>query len=160
MKILKLNKASVLFLILAVLSILFPLFHSLLNGEASFLQSSFFVDFIAKNIYVTNDSQTIFNITVFVRKLAHFTEFAVFFSFFNCFMCAQKIYKNKAYVFLALFALVFLPLIDETVQYLSPGRTPLVSDIWVDAAGGAVGIAITGVIFWLVRLKQHKAQKQ
>lgn len=156
MKVLKLNKTALVFLVLTIFAVLFFLCHSLLNGETSFAESSFFVDFIIKYIYPTDDSQTIFNITFIIRKLAHLTEFALFFFFFNGFMCAQKIYKNKAFVFLTLFALFFIPLLDETVQYSSPGRTPLVYDIWVDAAGGALGILVSGIIFHLLHRKQRK----
>ena len=38
---------------------------------------------------------------------------------------------------------------DELHQYFVPGRAMLFSDIWVDALGAAVGIAVTAAVIWL-----------
>lgn len=156
---LRLKKSSLLFLILTVLSALFFISNSLASGDASTTQSGFFVSLVANNILHTSDPNILSVLTTIIRKLAHFTEFALFFGFFNSFMISHTKYKNRAYYFLTFFLILLLPLIDETVQYLSPGRTPQVYDIWVDAAGGIFGVVISGVIFMLVCKKLLKDKK-
>lgn len=155
----KLKKSSIVFIVLAALTALFFIKNSLASGETSNSQSGFFVSFVANNLLNASDPNTLSVITLIIRKLAHFTEFALFFGFFNSFMISCDVYKNRVYYFLTFFLILLLPLIDETVQYLSPGRTPLVYDIWVDAAGGIFGVIISGVIFRLVRRKLLKDKK-
>lgn len=157
---LKLKKTSLVFLLFTVLSALFFLINSLMSGDDSTAESDFFVRLIIDNIFHTSNPDTINLLTVIIRKLAHFTEFALFFGFFNAFMLCHTEYKNRAYFFLTLFLVLFAPLLDETIQYLSPGRTPQVFDIWVDAAGGLFGIIVSGVIFKLCRDKYKKKLKE
>ena len=157
---LKLKKTSLFFLLLTVLSALFFIINSLTNGNISTAESRFFVSLIADNIFHTSNPDAISLITLIVRKLAHFIEFGLFFGFFNAFMLCHTEYKNRAYYFLTLFLVIFAPLLDETIQYLSPGRTPQVFDIWVDAAGGLFGIIVSGVIFKLCRDKYKKKLKE
>lgn len=147
----RIKKSSIVFLTITLLTGASCVIHSLINGENSFAVSDYIVNLIIKYIYPTTNIHTIRSITFLVRKLAHFSEYALLFSFFNCFMISHTSYKNKALVFVTLFALIFLPLIDETVQYFSPGRSPMVYDIWIDAVGGAVGIIISGLIYYIVR---------
>lgn len=156
---LKLNKTSLLFLGLTVLSALFLISNSLQNGDASASQSVLFVRFIANNIIHTSDAKSVLTLTIIVRKLAHFTEFALLFGFFSSFMTICTEYRNRAYYFFTFFLILLLPLIDETIQYFSPGRTPQVYDIWVDAAGGIFGVVISNVIFKLVCKKLLKDKK-
>ena len=156
---LKLKKSSVVFLVLTSLSALFFISNSLASAEGSSAESGFFVSFIADNIFHTSTPEMISSITFIVRKLAHFTEFALFFAFFNSFMISLDLYKNRLYCFLTMFLALLVPLLDETTQYLSPGRTPKVYDIWVDAAGCIFGIVVSAVIFCLCRRKSKKSTK-
>lgn len=151
----KLKKSSVVFLALTVFTGASCVIHSLINGDNSLAESDYVVSLIIKYIYPTDNAHTISSITFLVRKLAHFSEFALLFSFFNCFMISHTSYKNKALAFVTLFALIFLPLLDETVQYFSPGRSPMVYDIWIDALGGAVGIIVSSLIYYIVRKSKN-----
>ncbi|MCQ4115075.1 VanZ family protein [Ruminococcus sp. zg-921] len=155
----KLKKSSIVFIVLTVLSAVFFILNSLASSEASNAASGFFVSLFTDYLFPTSDTNTIHIITLIVRKLAHFTEFAVFFGFFNSFMISQNAYKNHMFYFLTLFLVLCVPLLDETTQYLSPGRTPMVYDVWIDAAGGVFGIIASGAIYKLVRKKMLKDKR-
>ncbi len=115
-----------------------------------------------------------------VRKLAHFSEFAVLGALSGAtflvlwrrrvLLTGQKeqnvlpandaraeksapVRQNNRLVlcfcgFLPLFGLL-AALTDETLQYFSPGRAPMVSDVWIDAGGYAAGLVVVAAI-WLI----------
>ncbi len=141
------KRSSVVFLVLTILSACFFILNSLANADMSSSESGRIVEFLVRHFFKGASPQDVVTLTIIVRKLAHFTEFAAFFSFFNCLMYSLTRYKNKALIFVSLFMGVFAPLIDETVQYLSPGRTSMVYDIWIDFAGCVFGMIISTLIY-------------
>ena len=78
-----------------------------------------------------------------LRKLAHFTEFAVL-----GFLLAQCLPAKPQY---SLFAGLFCALCDETIQLFVLGRSGQVRDIWIDFAGVACAVAVTELLWLLVR---------
>lgn len=155
----KVKKSSVIFALLSAMMMVFIFSKSLSNGESSSNDSSFVVNLLTKYIIRVDDPDSINMLTIIVRKLAHFLEFALLFSLINGLMISLTHYKNKAYMFITLFAVIFVPLVDETIQYLSPGRTPMVYDIWVDMAGGLFGIFVSAIIFCICVKKRKKKLK-
>lgn len=85
-------------------------------------------------------------LNVLVRKLAHMAEFALLGAvLYGLILSIYKIW-GKWFVGMMLFTSLAVAVIDESIQYLVPGRTPLVSDILIDFTG-----AIFGIIFgWLL----------
>jgi len=79
-------------------------------------------------------------LNVLVRKLAHMAEFALLGAVL--YGLIYSIYKISAkwFVGMMLFASLAVAVLDETIQYLVPGRTPLVSDILIDFVGAILGI--------------------
>ena len=91
-----------------------------------------------------------------VRKLAHFCEYAALGALSGAtFALAQNHSASRLlnHALLGLLAAV----IDESIQVLS-GRGPLVTDIWIDAAGYGVGL-LTALLLWrlLRRLRPKRA---
>lgn len=148
------KRSSIVFLALSFISAAVFICNSLTNGELSTNESGFIVQFLANHIFKNLSGGDFVVLSIVVRKLAHFVEFAVFFAFFNSFMISFTDYKNKALIFFTIFIGVFAPLIDETVQYLSPGRTSMVYDIWIDFAGCLFGMLVSTVIYRIVRRKR------
>ena len=66
-----------------------------------------------------------------VRKAGHFTEF-LFLGLFLSLLVNTVVKRIKDRVFCLSFFAVFVPLMDETIQLFSPGRSAEVKDVWID----------------------------
>lgn len=71
-----------------------------------------------------------------LRKLAHFTEFAILGGLLHW----NTRIRGKCQVSLPLLLGVLAAMADETMQLFSPGRASMVTDVWIDTCGVAVGI--------------------
>ena len=90
-----------------------------------------------------------------LRKIAHFVEFCALGAVAS--LLARLYAKNYRSVLLtvALFGF-FVPMADETIQIFS-GRGPLISDVWIDVGGYALGCAILHLCLYLLA---HMSKKQ
>ena len=52
----------------------------------------------------------------------------------------------------------FIPLCDESIQLLVPGRSGQISDVWLDFAGALTGLAAAALLLWLGR--RHRAKSR
>ena len=113
--------------------------HSLMPGEISGGESSFITQIITKILpFINNEEQA----ESFIRKAAHFTEFAVLavliaIAFRTFVEPGIKLALNTV-----LSGLV-AAFIDETIQLFVEGRSGEVKDMWIDLAGVCVGMLIT-----------------
>ncbi len=85
-----------------------------------------------------------------VRKAAHFSEYGVYgLLLMKNFRIRQQRgpkAQGMAPRFLPLaFAVLAVPFLDETIQIFSPGRSPQISDVWLDMAGACCGIFVFAV---------------
>ncbi|MBC2870696.1 VanZ family protein [Bittarella massiliensis] len=84
----------------------------------------------------------------FVRKTAHFAEYfglgAVALASFR-----QYTARWLPHLAIPLFYCLFIPLCDESIQLLVPGRSGQISDVWLDFAGALTGLAATALLLWL-----------
>ena len=151
--------SSIIFLCLTGIVALFFLINSLLSGTDSGNVSGGIVELIKSLFFPNLDYEGTIILTTVIRKLAHFTEFGIFMGFFNCFMLSITEYKNKAYIFLTLFLALLCPMLDESVQYFSPGRTPSVADAWVDFGGELCGMLVSTFIYTFISKKYRKRLK-
>ncbi len=87
-----------------------------------------------------------------VRKLAHFTEFALL-GLELLFWFSQKRGKKKEALLLAMAHGLFAALTDETIQLFS-GRGSQVQDVWLDFAGVTAGALTALLLTLLIRKKQ------
>lgn len=69
-----------------------------------------------------------------IRKLAHFTEFAVL-SFCFCKTFALNRISNRTSTGYILFFCLFVAVVDEYIQFFSPGRSCTVNDVLLDFSG-------------------------
>lgn len=84
-----------------------------------------------------------------VRKLAHFTEFAVLGALLLLLTAAAFRVRLQSVVNCQFF-LLLAALTDETIQIFT-GRGPQVQDVWLDFAGGTAGLLAMLVLVWLLR---------
>lgn len=77
----------------------------------------------------------------FLRKLAHFSEFACLGLLMGWLMSLLGQEKLHRFTMPLLFTMMAACL-DETIQVFVPGRGPSVIDVWIDTAGAAAGIGL------------------
>ena len=140
---------SYILMLLSVLWIIFIFSNSLENAEESGEKSSWVYSIVSKVFP---------NITIFViRKLAHFTEFAIlgvlFASTYFSFTLPRffQAPKTSLYSLLAMPAIFAIACTDETLQRFSEGRHSAFSDVLIDSAGGICGIAAVLALIFIMR---------
>ena len=74
----------------------------------------------------------------FLRKAAHFSEFALLGLLFGG---RHRLVKGDTPVHLMGFGLA-VACIDETIQIFTPGRASSLIDVWIDTAGFALGFVV------------------
>ena len=82
-----------------------------------------------------------------IRKAGHFTEF-LFLGLCLFLLANETVRRIKNRVFCLSFLALFIPLMDETIQLFSDGRSAEVRDIWIDVGGYTLGCAaaLAGVL--------------
>ena len=152
-------KNNKFFIIFAVI-VLFIWTHSLIPTQESANESAgikqilqAILDFLHIPLTLTDH---------FVRKLAHFTEFAAAGTVLGLhFFPRAKIQDDsrlKAVYYSLPFILSLLTaFIDETLQIFS-GRGPMVQDIWLDLAGSLFGAGIIRLILLIIDNKKRKKE--
>ena len=134
---------SEVLLILTILMICFIWGHSMMPADISSGESQWFLQRIQS---VFNAVGIRSNITEhFVRKLAHFTEYACLgiLLMLNTILAARGIFKNKiAQLYIGL----LVPVIDESIQLFVEGRSGMITDVWIDYSGVIAGMA---AVLWI-----------
>lgn len=91
-----------------------------------------------------------------IRKTAHFCEFALLGAELGALAAAIKGRITGAIIFMPLFFTLSTAVADEFLQTFMT-RTSSVTDVLIDFAGGAAGIAFIAVLHGIVRLiNKHK----
>lgn len=177
----KFNKRNIrkgmIFLLLSVLWMAVIFLFSSQTGDESGEQSDFLASLVCKLIPVELSANGLNNLTFFIRKLAHFTEYAILgilyyemiysFSENNSDRKQQKDemqdinkaeHKNKhtskIMVAIVIVMCMLYALSDEFHQTFTAGRSPSIRDVCIDTCGGAAGCMIT----WFIIHKKKKKQ--
>lgn len=138
-------KKKIWIIIIVAVMLLFIWIHSAIPTSYSSEESNWFTDVIFNGIF-----GKLFGVTFtdhVVRKIAHITEFSIL-GLAMSVMFDGSVLKTVS-------AGVLAALVDETIQIFS-GRGPMVSDVWIDAIGIAIGSAIGLLIFCLRKRKKAK----
>ncbi len=85
-----------------------------------------------------------------IRKLAHFTEYALEGILCVCFFWAYERLTRRHLCGGALLG-IFTALIDETIQLYSPGRDGAVMDVWIDFGGFLCGALVSLLLLFIKR---------
>ena len=158
----KKNKAKLLVIILAIALFFITLFiilNSALDFETSHASSGVIVDIIvpdsAKDVLIDYKTPE-----YYIRKAAHFLEYAVLGCAVVGFAIAFSDYRRSKFNFLGfeLFYVLSIAVLDEHIQSLSD-RSSLTGDILLDFAGALTGIVLIHFIFYIIKRKKSKNRK-
>lgn len=102
---------------------------------------------------------------IFVRKLAHFFEFAVLafllcIDYYYCFIFGiegQNSEKKLLWVGLVVPISMVIACIDETIQVFVEGRIGSVTDVFIDGLGALLATLLFIVVF---KLKRHNKKRE
>lgn len=149
------------FFVISVCCAAFIFANSLQGGEVSNAKSDTVVEKV-KPIVDPNDRISLKTFSAFTRKSAHFVEFTVFgVSLMALFFAVSRLKcKNiGVFVFPALFTVLLAGDIDEFIQSFT-GRTSMVKDVFIDFAGGSLGIAAVLLVYYVCgKMKSGKTKK-
>lgn len=154
-KVIRLKKrraAALIFIVGTVLLTAFIWLHSLMPATISAQESGNVLSIAEMLLRALNLNPQLNDFII--RKAAHFSEF---FALSIMVTSSFKLYYGsiKKYVFHILFTLLMIPVADESLQYLSPGRSAQVSDILLDFSGCITGMLLTCAATLLI----HKVRK-
>lgn len=90
---------------------------------------------------------------VYLRKVAHFSEYAVLGVTWSGWRNARPPLKRAKW--LVYFAGILTATCDELLQFIAPGRGPAVTDVLIDTAGYAVGALLWWGLVSLIRRKKN-----
>ncbi len=157
-------------IILSVACVLWVCFifgNSLQSGEQSSEKSSTVVDvvqsvakWIAPDSYIaTATGEDYDKIHKVVRKLAHFTEYAILGGLL-CW-CYFSYTDDKKWLWASAATLLAVPFTDETLQKFVQGRAGRATDMLIDLSGELVGFAIAWLLLLLFLLwKKRRKEKK
>lgn len=120
---------------------------SLRTGSVSLKQTETIVQPMVEQVTTPGNWTDFF--TVLVRKSAHFIEFGLLGILWGCYSRLQKLRIPWLYG-------LPVALIDETIQYFVPGRSPAWEDVALDYIGYLVGFGLIVLIATLIRRKSKK----
>ena len=149
---------KVVFTTLTVMLTLFIWLHSLTPAKQSTEESDFvlnFINTIFNSININADLSSFI-----VRKAAHFLEFTALGVFVTTTVTRYEPNIKKC-IFHILFILLATPVIDESLQYLAPERSPQISDVLLDFSGCITGLLLALILFKIIHLisKSKKSNK-
>lgn len=131
-------------LLVATVAMVFFIFsRSLSHAEESAQQSGVALGYL--NSLLKKFNLDIQATELFVRKTAHFIEFCAFGTLLSLTL-SKLMHSMKRAAFPSLFFGLLVPVLDESIQYFSPGRSPEVKDVMLDFAGCVAGIILVSII--------------
>ncbi|MBQ9058323.1 MAG: VanZ family protein [Atopobiaceae bacterium] len=128
-------------LILLVMWMAFIWLHSLVKGNNSLQESNFFVNLLSPHLSLIgiDDSHTQ---SFIVRKTAHYLEYLVL-----GILACRATRPHRGLSIAALIVIVAAtPIIDESIQLLTPGREGRIFDVLLDMSGALTGVIIFAIV--------------
>ena len=129
------NRKLILYVFLTIAWILFIFSFSMQSGEESSQTSGGIVSMIVDMLF-TQGFAYIEQLTFFIRKLAHFTEY-----FILGVLVLQTLKQTRCQkqLLVCLFLCVLVASCDETIQLFSGGRSGKLADVMLDSVGALCG---------------------
>lgn len=120
--------------------------NSLLSGEDSGNFSGGVLAFLGRflPVLLTETAHTL------LRKAAHFSEFALLGLLYGG---RYRLTRREVPAHLMGIGLA-VACIDETIQIFTPGRASSLIDVWIDASGFALGIAVIYIVYTIQTSKE------
>lgn len=134
-----------------------------ISTEQSISVSERIIGFIEKTFSINFEisADQFGKIEKFIRKAAHFSEYALlgFLVYMLPLIWERKTFKPALYSFIAV---VIMASFDEFLQLFIPGRAALVTDVMLDAVGCVFGMLVLRLIYLLFtyKLVQYKIKSE
>ena len=148
------KKTITVLMVLVAVTLSFIWAHSFMGMEESAEESGFFYELLCPffELFMGEGNVT----ELFIRKLAHFTEF--FALGLELMLLMKLVFMKMGWkiLFNSWVLGTFCALIDETIQIFS-GRGSQIQDVWLDSAGCMAGVLVmTGGILLFRKKKKTK----
>ena len=153
----KANQRKLLILLVVVfwMAIIFKL--SAQPGEQSNILSTKVTTAIVSLAKLFRPDVNVLTLNHFIRKCAHFLAYLVL-GIIVLFAMRRIGYTGKTGVWITLLICIGYATTDELHQAFVPGRTPKISDVFIDSSGALLGIGIY-LLFLEIGWKQLKAKR-
>ncbi|MGN0162267.1 MAG: VanZ family protein, partial [Candidatus Ornithomonoglobus sp.] len=95
----------------------------------------------------------------FIRKCAHFSEYAVL--GISSYVSIRFL-TDKSARYVRIYAILFCMLYavtDEIHQHFVPGRTERIFDVFVDTCGAATGVIIITALIFIIKIYKEERRK-
>jgi VanZ family protein len=133
----------------------FIFYNSLKTGDESAAQSNIVTDtvqkiigfFAPKSWIATATGAQYERLHSYVRTLAHFSEFGLLGALTA--WCWRAYTSDKLCLLFPVCLALFIPVLDESLQFLTAGRVADTSDLFVDTLGGICGLAFAILTLWI-----------
>ena len=141
---------GIIFVILGLLLVCFIFSNSAQSRSESIDQSRAVMNLVKPILDPHNRvSDDVFH--RYLRKAAHFTEFAVLgFSLMGLSDCLPWKGKKKQRLAMPMLVSLFVAATDEIIQIFSPLRGPGISDVLLDLCGAAFGVACMAAFLLII----------
>lgn len=149
----KITRKAVVFLLLTVSVTAFIWHNSLQDAVNSREASKFFDLLLVQLVKFSGGTLSWREVDHFVRKLAHFTEFALLGMMLRSFFAAALSRGRQLLSRCTLLAVCLCAMVagmDEYLQQFSPGRSCQLSDVALDSSGALMGILVVELLFYLL----------
>ena len=149
----KITRKAVVFLLLTVSVTAFIWHNSLQDAVNSREASKFFDLLLVQLVKFSGGTLSWREVDHFVRKLAHFTEFALLGMMLRSFFAAAMNRGRQLLSRCTLLAVCLCAMVagmDEYLQQFSPGRSCQLSDVALDSSGALMGILVVELLFYLL----------
>ncbi len=147
-------------LLLVLAALLFIWGQSTMNASASSAESEHFLSLVRPLVKAVQQLLSRhgheMELSVLVRKLAHFTEYAVL-GVLTCFLFFTP---SRPRLLLSGALCLAAALVDEGIQRCVDGRGPSLRDVGIDLCGAVCGILLMGLVLTVLhRLLAYKRRK-
>ena len=147
------KKAITVMSVIIVLTLAVIWGHSCMNREDSSEESGFVYNLLCPFFEIFMGKGNVSEL--FIRKLAHFTEFTVLGLELRLFFNMVLPVKGLILLINSWIAGTFCALIDEMVQIFSE-RGPEIADVWLDSSGCMTGVLVMTMIIVLHNKRRRK----
>ena len=109
---------------------------------------------------LTEEQETqVLNVEHIIRKLAHFTIYTILGLLLMC-LAETFDFTNKKRLLLSVLIGFLYACLDEFHQSFTPGRTPLITDVFIDSLGVIVGSLIVLICIMIIQNNRKKKMKK
>ncbi len=144
-----------IFIVLAVIWMTVIYSFSEQTGEESGGLSDKVADIVSRVIPFEISEDGMDTLALIIRKLAHFTEYAVLGILYMAILVLWE--KINRYILLINTVMCMIyAMTDEFHQSFTAGRTPSVTDVMIDTLGGLSGGVVCMLIIYLCKKRQKK----